>query len=152
MRVAAFVAAAVVAALSLPPAAHAALKPFVGPAGWDHAVQGTPSPGAPHAQETWKKSDGESLVELDDGDLSYDDTIALVQKNIASNGLHPAINRDRTCAGGRAHELEETFGTSIVHQLIVDDNPGVTKLTYIRAAGQPVDPAVSAAFAAYCGS
>jgi hypothetical protein len=138
-------------ALALPSAAHAATKPFTGPAGWDHAVQATATPQNPRAQETWKKSDGQSLTELSDGGLAYDDVLAQIKKNAADNRLHPAVDRDRTCDGRRAHEVEETFGTSVVHQIIVDGAPGVTKLTYTRPNGMPMAPEVVSAITAYCG-
>ena len=44
---------------------------------------------------------------------------------------------DRKCDGRRAHEVEMPLGTSIVHQVIVDDAPGVTKLTYVRPVNTP---------------
>src|ERR1700681_3956264 len=71
----------------IPLAALAATKPFPGPSGWDHSVGATPSAAAPRAQETWKKSDGEQLTYLADAGLSYDDTIALVKKNVTDNGF-----------------------------------------------------------------
>jgi hypothetical protein len=146
------VSALVALAAALPLAALAATKPFPGPSGWDHSVGATPTAEAPRAQETWKKSDGEQLTYLADAGLSYDDTIALVKKNVTDNGFKASVDADRKCDGRRAHEVELTFGTSIVHQIIVDDAPGVTKLTYIRP--QTIAPAADAtgALTAYCGS
>jgi len=136
----------------VPIAAWAAPKPFSGPpSGWDHAVVSSPTPQNPRAQETWKKSDGELITYLSDGGLAYDDIVGMVRKNISDNGLHPSVDRDRTCDGRRAHEVEMTFGSTIVHQVIVDDAPGVTKVTYTRAQGKPMPPDVTAAFTAYCG-
>jgi hypothetical protein len=135
-----------------PIAALAAAKPFSGPAsGWDHSVVATPTPQQPRAQETWKKSDGELITYLSDGGLSYDDIVGMVRKNISDNGLHPTVDRDRTCDGRRAHEVEMTFGATIVHQIIVDDSPGVTKVTYTRPQGKPMSADVTASFTAYCG-
>ncbi len=136
----------------LPLAAVAATKPFPGPAGWDHTVGTTPTTEAPRAQETWKKSDGEQLTYLADAGLSFDDTMALVKKNVADNGYKATVDSDRKCVGRRAHEIELTFGTSVIHQLIIDDAPGVTKLTYSRP--QTVKPAADATTAinAYCDS
>ena len=139
-------------ALARPIAVSAAAKPFVGPSGWDHTVGATATPQLPRAQETWKKSDGELLVYLADGGLSYDDVVGQVKKNIADNNLKTAVDKDRSCGAKRAHELEMTFGTTVVHQMIVDDAPGVTKLTYTRPdAVKPGDDA-TAALAAFCGS
>jgi hypothetical protein len=154
MRSAPLRATALLACVALlPVTASAATKPFTGPAnGWDHVVIATPTPQQPRAQEKWTKSDGEMIVYLSDAGLSYDDIVGMVRKNISDNGLHPSVDRDRTCNGRRAHEVEETFGTSIVHQVIVDDTPGVTKVTYTRPQGKPMPPDVVAAFTAYCGS
>jgi hypothetical protein len=136
----------------VPLAALAAAKPFAGPAsGWDHTVGATATPQTPRGQETWKKSDGELLTYLSDGALSYDDALGMVKKNIADNGLKPSVDTDRKCDGRRAHELEMTFGTTIVHQIIVDDAPGLTKLTYTRPQGTPVGADVTSTLNAYCG-
>jgi hypothetical protein len=151
MRTAAIRTAAVVGlAAALPLGAQGAMKAFAGPAGWDHTVQTTATASLPRSQETWKKSDGESLVLLADDGLAYDDVLAMVVKSAAS--LHASVNRDLTCAGRKAHEVEETFGPTVVHQMIVDDSPGVTKLTYTRPQKTPMSPDVTAAFTAYCGS
>ncbi len=136
----------------LPLAAVAAAKPFPGPSGWDHTVGATATAQVPRAQETWKKSDGVLLTYLSDGGLSYDDITGMVKKNIADNNLKTAVDRDRQCDGRRAHEVEMTFGTTVVHQVIVDDAPGVTKLTYTRPQGTPVSADVTSAMTAYCGS
>jgi hypothetical protein len=136
----------------MPIAAWAAPKPFSGPpSGWDHTVVSSPTPQQPRAQETWKKSDGEQITYLSDGGLAYDDIVGMVHKNISDNGLRPAVDRDRTCEGHRAHEVEMTFGTTIVHQVIVDDAPGVTKVTYTRGQGTSAGADVTAAISAYCG-
>jgi hypothetical protein len=136
----------------LPLAAIAAPKPFPGITGWDHTVGATATAQVPRAQETWKKPDGELLTYLADGGLSYDDITGMVKKNISDNSLHPAVDRERQCDGRRAHEVEMTFGATIVHQVIVDDAPGVTKLTYTRPQGTPVSTDVTTAMTAYCGS
>jgi hypothetical protein len=144
--------ALVALAAFLPLAASAATKPFPGPAGWDHTVGTTPTAEAPRAHETWKKSDGEQVTYLADAALSFDDTMALVKKNVADNGYKATVDADRKCVGRRAHEIELTFGTSVIHQIIIDDAPGVTKLTYSRP--QAVKPAADATTAinAYCDS
>lgn len=146
-------AAAVLAiTVAVPLAALAATKPFPGPAGWDHTVGATPTAEAPRAQETWKKSDGEQLTYLADAALSYDDTVAMVKKNLTENGFKANLDSDRKCDGRRAHEVELVLGTLIVHQIIVDDAPGVTKVTYTHPQG--VNPASDAttALKTYCGS
>jgi hypothetical protein len=136
----------------LPLAALAAPKPFTGPAsGWDHTVGATATPQTPRAQETWKKSDGEYITYLSDGALAYDDTVAMVKKNITDNGFKTSIDTDRKCDGRRAHEVEMTFGTSVVHQIIVDDAPGVTKVTYTRPTAVAPAADVTTAITAYCG-
>lgn len=136
----------------LPTAASAAPKQFTGPpSGWDHAVVATPTPQTPRSQETWKKSDGELITFLSDGGLAYDDIIVMIKKNITDNKLKPAVDRDRTCAGKRAHEVEMTFGPTVVHQVIIDDAPGVTKVTYTRGQETPASPDATAALNAYCG-
>jgi hypothetical protein len=136
----------------LPLAALAATKPFPGPSGWDHSVAATPSAAAPRAQETWKKSDGEQLTYLADAGLSYDDTIALVKKNVTDNGFKTSVDTDRKCDGRRAHEVELTFGSAIVHQIIVDDAPGVTKVTYTRPQTIAATADATGALTAYCGT
>ena len=138
-------------AASLPIAAWAAAKPFAGPSGWDHTVGATATPQLPRAQETWKKSDGELLTYLSDGGLAYDDVVGLVHKNIADNALKPSVDKDRTCDGRRAHEVEMTFGTTVVRQIIVDDSPGVTKLTYTRPQGMTAGTDATTAISTYCG-
>jgi hypothetical protein len=132
-------------------AAALAAKPFVGPDGWEHVVGMLPASQVSRAQETWKKNDGEQLAYLSDAGLSYDDIIALVKKNIAENAIKTAVDKDRTCQGRRAHEIEMTFSPSIVHQIIIDDAPGVTKLTYTRPQGTSPSADASSAIAAYCG-
>jgi hypothetical protein len=147
--------AAALAALAafLPLAALAAPKPFTGlTAGWDHTVGVAPTPQTPRAQETWKKSDGELVSYLSDAALSYDDMVAMVKKNMTDNGFKAAVDSDRKCDGRRAHEVEMTFGTTVVHQLIVDDAPGVTRLTYTRPQTTPVGADVTSAITAYCGA
>ncbi|HEY0382831.1 MAG TPA: hypothetical protein VGC72_11575 [Candidatus Elarobacter sp.] len=135
----------------VPVAVFAATKPFPGPSGWEHSVGVTVTVDTPRSQETWKKSDGEQLTYLADAALSFDDTLARVKKNLVDNAFKASVDVDRTCDGRRAHEVELTFGTSVVHQIIVDDAPGVTKLTYSRP--QAVTPAadVTSALNAYCG-
>jgi hypothetical protein len=135
----------------LPLGASAATKPFTGPAGWEHTVGLAVTPQNPRASETWRKSDGQFLTYLADAGTVYDDTVALVKKNITDNAFKTSVDTDRKCDGRRAHELEMTFGTSVVHQVIVDDAPGVTKLTYTRNQGVPMDADVTAAINAYCG-
>lgn len=146
-------ALAALAAL-LPIATFAASKPFAGLSGWEHptpAVTTAPAGQAPRAQDTWKKRDGEFVTYLADGGLSYDDVIALVKKNIADNGLKTPVDTDRTCDGRRAHEFELVLGTTVIHQVIVDDAPGVTKLTYARPQEVRAGADVTTAIEAYCG-
>ena len=145
------VAALIFAALA-PTAVSAALKPFTGPAGWDHTVAATATPALPRSQEAWKKSDGEQLIYLADAGLAFDDMVSQVKKNVADNNMKPSLAKDRTCAGQRAYELELPIGASIIHQIIVDQAPGVTKLTYLRPQGAPPSPVVMSALEAYCGS
>ncbi len=153
MRSAAVRTATLIIALTVCPPfiAAAAGKPFTGPAGWDHTVTATPTPQVPRAQESWKKSDGEQLTLLTDDELSYDDTVAMIHKNITGNGLKPAVDKDRTCDSRRAHEVEMTLGSTVVHQIVVDDAPGVTKLTYTRTQGTPMNPDIAGALTTYCG-
>lgn len=146
------VAALILAGAFAPSAAAAALKPFTGPVGWDHTIAATATPALPRSQEAWKRSDGEQLIYLADAGLAYDDMVGQVKKNVADNNMKPSLVKDRTCAGQRAYEIELSIGASIVHQIIVDDAPGVTKLTYLRPQGAPPSPLVVSAFEAYCGS
>ena len=136
---------------ALPIAAIAQAKPFTGPSGWDHTVGATATAQSPRAQETWKKTDAEFVTYLADGGLSYDDMVGLVKKNISENGLKASVDTDRKCDGRRAHEVEMTFGTAVVRQIIVDDVPGVTKVTYTRPTGSAITPGVTNAINAYCG-
>ncbi|HEX3468343.1 MAG TPA: hypothetical protein VHT05_09720 [Candidatus Elarobacter sp.] len=136
----------------VPLAALAAAKPFVGPTGWDHTVGMTATAASPRSQETWKKSDGQLITFLSDDTLSYDDSIAQIHKNVADNGFKPSVDKDRTCAGMRAHEIEMTFGTTVVHQIVVDDAPGVTKITYTHPQGITASQDALATITAYCGS
>jgi len=145
------VAALIFAALA-PTAVSAALKPFTGPAGWDHTVAATATPALPRSQEAWKKSDGEQLIYLADAGLAFDEMVTQVKKNVADNNMKPSLAKDRTCAGQRAYEIELPIGASIIHQIIVDESPGVTKLTYLRPQGAPPSPVVMSALEAYCGS
>jgi hypothetical protein len=135
----------------LPFAALAAPKPFVGPSGWDHTVGAVSAQSPPRSQETWKKSDGQQLIYLTDGGLAYDDIVAMVKKNITDNTIKTAVDKDRTCDGHRAHEVEMTFAPTVVHQIIIDNTPGVTKLTYTRPDGMAMSADATAAIAAYCG-
>jgi hypothetical protein len=144
--------AALIFAAFAPTAVSAALKPFTGPAGWDHTVAATATPALPRSQEAWKKSDGEQLIYLADAGLAFDDMVTQVKKNVADNNMKPSLAKDRTCAGQRAYEIELPIGASIIHQIIVDESPGVTKLTYLRPQGAPPSPVVMSALEAYCGS
>jgi len=60
---------------------------------------------------------------MSDDTLSYDDSLGMIRKNVTDNGLKPSVDKDRTCGGRRAHEIEMTFGTTIVHQIVIDDAP-----------------------------
>jgi hypothetical protein len=142
---------AAIAAL-IPLSAAAITKPFTGPNGWDHVVAASATPQTPRAQEIWRKGDGETLVYLEDGELGYDDVVAMIHKNITENGIHAAVDKDRTCDARRAHEVEMTFGTVVVHQIVVDDAPGVTKLTYTHPQGAAISPEAISTLTAYCGS
>jgi len=139
-------------AACLPVAALAAARPFVGPVGWDHTVGLTATAQSPRSQETWHKSDGELITSFSDATLSYEDSVGLIRKNVADNGLKPAVDRDRTCGGSRAHEVEMTFGVTVVHQIIVDDAPGVTKITYSRPQGMSASADETTSVTAYCGA
>ena len=141
--------AALIFAAFAPTAVSAALKPFTGPAGWDHTVAATATPALPRSQEAWKKSDGEQLIYLADAGLAFDDMVTQVKKNVADNNMKPSLAKDRTCAGQRAYEIELPIGASIIHQIIVDQAPGVTKL---RPQGSAPSPVVVSALEAYCGS
>jgi len=135
-----------------PTAALAVARPFTGPAGWEHTVGATQSGAPPRAQETWKKSDGEQLTYMADAGLTFDDMVGQVKKNIAENNMKPTVAKDRSCAGRRAYEIELALGPSIVHQIIVDDSPGVTKVTYVRAQGTPPSAEVGTMLDTYCAS
>ena len=152
MRTSSVRVAALIFAAFAPTAVNAALKPFTGPAGWDHTVAATATPALPRSQEAWKKSDGEQLIYLADAGLAFDDMVSQVKKNVADNNMKPSLAKDRTCAGQRAYEIELPIGASIIHQIIVDESPGVTKLTYLRPQGAPPSPVVMSALEAYCGS
>jgi hypothetical protein len=143
---------ALIALVLFPVAALAAPKPFtLGAPGWDHTVGISATAPTPRAQETWKKKDGEYVTYLEDGGLSYDDALAAVKKNMADNNFTAAVDTDRKCDGRRAHEIEMTFGTTIVHQIMVDDAPGLTKVTYARPQGTPAGADAMSALNAYCG-
>ena len=137
-------------AVSIPLAVSAAPRPFNGPANWDHTVATSADAASTTHSELWKSGDGETLTLLSTAALSYDDVIAAVHKNTAS--LHPAVDRDVTCAGRRAHEIEMTYTSMVTRQLIVDDAPGVTRLTLIHPADKPATTDVMAALQAYCGT
>ena len=141
------------AAVAGPAAAAATPKPFSGPAtGWDHTVLAPPGPTATHVQELWKKSDSEQIMYLEDSGLVYDTIIASLKDNISTRNLKPSVDRDRTCDGRRAHEVELTFGNSVVHQVIVDDAPGVTKINFTWPDGKTESPDAAKALIAYCGA
>ena len=141
--------AALVAASILPVAAGATPRPFTGPANWDHAVAAN-SEGSTTHSELWKNGDGETLTLLSTSALNYDDVIAAIHKNVAT--LHPSVDRDLTCSGRRAHEIEMAYTSMVTRQLIVDDVPGVTRLTLIHPADKPATTDVMAALQAYCGT
>jgi len=146
-------AAALVAFVAcFPIAASASARPFTGPAGWDHTVGMAATAQSPRTQETWRKSDGQLFTFMSDDTLSYDDSLGMIRKNVTDNGLKPSVDKDRTCGGRRAHEIEMTFGTTIVHQIVIDDAPGVTKLTYTHPQGTPTTSDATTAIAAYCGA
>lgn len=137
----------------VPVAAGAAAKPFAGPtSGWDHTVGAAPTAQAPRAQETWRKSGGELISYQSDAALSFDDTVAMVKKNLVDNSFKASVDADRKCDGRRAHEVELVLGTSVVRQVIVDDAPGVTKLTYMRPQGTAAAADAMSAITAYCST
>ncbi len=45
-----------------------------------------------------------------------------------------------------------TLGTTVVHQIIIDDAPGVSKITYVRPSGKTASPDVMDALTAYCAA
>jgi hypothetical protein len=135
-----------------PAAAAAAPKPFTGPGGgWAHTVLSSPSPTTSLVQETWKSGD-QQISYFSNKDLVYETSLASVQENMATNDLKPSIDRDRTCDGRRAHEVEITLGPTVIHQVLVDDAPGVTKLNFIWPKNGSESPDAVKALAAYCGS
>src|SRR5581483_7047099 len=108
MRTPYLTAAVAFAALLAPFAAGAAPKPFTGPAGWNHTVTATPSPTSPRSAESWQKGD-QNVSALNSTDVVYGDVVAAVHKSMAGNNVHPTVDRDITCAGKPAHELEMTL-------------------------------------------
>ncbi|HZO94801.1 MAG TPA: hypothetical protein VFB22_13740 [Candidatus Baltobacteraceae bacterium] len=153
MRTPYLTAAVAFAALLAPFAAGAAPKPFTGPAGWNHTVTATPSPTSPRSAESWQKGD-QNVSALNSTDVVYGDVVAAVHKNMAGNNVHPTVDRDITCAGKPAHELEMTLNGTTFHQLIIDEGTGggTTRITYSRPQSMSPAPDVTAAFTAYCGS
>ncbi len=145
-------AVVLIPALHTAPAPAAQSPPFTGPKGWNHQVGATPTPQSPRAQESWKKDDGEFLSYFSDAGLSYDDVLAMVKKNVADNAIKTTLDTDRKCDGRRAHELEMSIGASVTDQVIVDDAPGVTRLTYSRPQAMQKSPDVVSAVNAYCGT
>ena len=153
MRTALLPAALAFAALAIPLAAGAAPKPFTGPAGWDHHVTATPSPMSPRSAESWQRGD-QSVSAVNASDVVYADVIVAVHKNMTTNNVHPTLDRDMTCAGKPAHEIEMTLNGTTFHQLIVDEGTGAgtTRITYSRPQSMTPAADVTAALAAYCAA
>jgi hypothetical protein len=147
----AIIAAALAFAACMLPAAAGAQRAFSGPAGWDHTASGAPGAAAPSSIETWKKGE-QSVSVLTDTSVAYADVLARVRKNIGDNGIHPAVDRDLTCGGKPAHEVEMTLGTTTFHQLLIDEGTGQgsTRVTYSRPQSAPAATEVAAALSAYC--
>ena len=144
-------AAALTAFVALPLAASAASKPFPALAGWDHTTPqlATPAPG--RGYDTYKKDDQQVTV-LSDTGLVYADIVGAVKKNVSDNGIKTSIDRDFTCGTKHAHEIEMILGSTVYRQLIVDDNPGVTKVTYMRTQGSTPAADALGALTSYCGT
>ena len=146
MQTALRAAAALIAFVALPLVASAAAKPFPALAGWDHT---TPHQSTGRLTESYKKGD-QLVTYLTDANLSYADQLAAVKKNIADNGIKPTMDTDLSCGGKHAHEVEMLLGITVYHQLLVDDSPGVTKVTYARAQGSSPANDALAALQGYC--
>jgi hypothetical protein len=143
------VAALAALLLAVPLAASAAMKPFTGPAGWDHTVE-TNSPTS--VLEIWRKGTTQSIAYLYNSAIVFDDNVATIKKNVADNSMKTTVDKTSTCAGKRAYTVGISMGPTYIEQLVIDEAPGVTKLTYSRPQSDSTPPEVTAALAAYCGS
>jgi hypothetical protein len=144
--------AALLAALliAVAPVAAAATKPFTGPAGWDHTVESnTPA----SVLEIWKKEGSkQSIAYLFNSAIVFDENVANIKKNIADNSMKMTLEKTGTCAGKRSYTVGISFGPSYIQQLIIDEAPGVSKITYSRPDADSTPDEVTAAITAYCGS
>lgn len=139
---------AAVLLLLVPAAAGAAVKPFAGPAGWQ--LSETRGLGS-NVQQAWKSS-GQSLNFIYDDGLRFDDVIGSIETTASSNRVRRSISLHINCDGRPAYEVAMNFGTSYVRQLVVDEGPGVAKLTYVRPGNLVTPDEVVGAFAEYCNS
>jgi hypothetical protein len=135
-------------ALLIPGIAVAATKPFAGPAGWEQsATAGT----APKIQQSWK-SNGQQINFIYDGELKYADVISMIKTNISANNIPTSMNLERTCDGKAAYEVAMVFGKSYIRQVVIDESPGVAKITYVRPDDAQTPGDVTGALSGYCGS
>jgi hypothetical protein len=146
--------AAVAAGLSLATAASAAVT-FVGPEGWRHVEQTTPSDGV-HKVDQWKLAGDtpQSVTVFQDSSTSFADSLAAVKKNFADNHIRPAVDKDQPCMGRPSHVVEYSVGPDghqiIVNRLIVPDGAGVVTITYARGQGDDFDSDVRKALTTFC--
>ena len=142
------VASLLTLALLIPGIAAAAAKPFTGPAGWEQSE----TPGtAPKIKQSWKNN-GQQINFIYDGELKYEDVISMIKTNVSTNNIPTSINLERKCDGKPAYEVAMVFGKSYIRQIIIDESPGVAKITYVRPDDAQTPTDVTGAVSGYCGA
>jgi hypothetical protein len=94
---------------------------------------------------------------IEDTTTSYTDSLGMIEKNFSDNHIKTSINKDFTCAGKTAHDVEFATGPDghqvTINRILIPDGTGVMTVTYARAASDGGwDKAVLDSVKAYCGT
>ena len=145
-----------VAAASLAAAVAAPTTAFIGPPGWSHADQ-SPDPNSKLEQWRFAAGDVQTLTYRVDPSTSYTDALAAIHKMLTDNKFKPSIDKDVTCQGLAAHQVEFVptgpDGHRIaINRIIVPNGNGNLAIIYVREEGQQFDPDARKAISTYCGA
>jgi hypothetical protein len=129
---------------------------FLGPAGWSHNPPPTAVDPARTIEEWHIAGDIATVTYIKDTTTSYDDAMAAIKKNIATNGIKMSADKDVPCHGATGHVVEFAFGPDghrvITNRLLVPAGSGVDTITYARSDGSTFDSDVKKAETEYCGA
>jgi len=129
---------------------------FVGPAAWT-ANGGTSGSDPAHPLLQWHlPGDTSASLTYSKSTASYDDSLALIHANFSTNKIKPSVDKDISCQGKTAHEIEFAIGPDghkvVINRILVPTSDGVATITYSRADGTAFDSDVQKSETAFCAA